>query len=274
MDTQELDDIRLLLTEVVDELGPVAVMTALRDCDDTIVDFRYDYVNPAFCQTVGESAEALLGNRLLELYPSHVELGLFDAYCDVVDTGEPFVSELPWFDERNVQAYLEVRVTRFRDGYLMSGQDITARKMAEQAQHMLDTTLHADPRSEPVPPTPPARPEPAVAHRPAWRAWWRCGAGRPGGGHPASASRGTSPTARCSCAAPPTATRCPSRSPRTGCDRPSGGPRRAGSRRRAPRVLPSTNSRTDGRQLAFTVLHEDAVLRGRRVDGWSSGAVS
>lgn len=166
MDTQELDDIRLLLTEVVDELGPVAVMTALRDCDDTIVDFRYDYVNPAFCQTVGESAEALLGNRLLELYPSHVELGLFDAYRDAVDTGEPFVSELPWFDERNVQAYLEVRVTRFRDGYLMSGQDITARKMAEQAQHMLDTTLHADPRSEPVPPTPPARPEPAVAQLP------------------------------------------------------------------------------------------------------------
>jgi hypothetical protein len=148
--TQELDDLRVLLTEVVDQLGPVAVTTALRDCDDTIVDFRYDYVNPAFCQTVGEPAEALLGNRLLELYPSHVELGLFDAYCDVVDTGEPFVNELPWFDERNVQAYLEVRVTRFRDGYLMSGQDITARRMAEQAQHMLDTTLHADaPRASP-----------------------------------------------------------------------------------------------------------------------------
>jgi hypothetical protein len=26
---------------VVDHLGPVAVMTALRDADDTIVDFRY-----------------------------------------------------------------------------------------------------------------------------------------------------------------------------------------------------------------------------------------
>lgn len=151
--TQQLDDTRCLLIEVVDRLGPVAVMTALRDCDDTIVDFRYDYVNPSFCQTVGEPAEALLGHRLLELYTSHVELGLFDAYCDVVDTGEPFVSELPWFDERNVQAYLEVRVTRFRDGYLMSGQDITARRMAEQAQHMLDTTLHADPPPESAPAT-------------------------------------------------------------------------------------------------------------------------
>jgi hypothetical protein len=42
VEDQRTADIRLLLTEVVDELGPVAVMTALRDEDDTIVDFRYD----------------------------------------------------------------------------------------------------------------------------------------------------------------------------------------------------------------------------------------
>jgi PAS domain S-box-containing protein len=271
MDTQELDDIRLLLTEVVDELGPVAVMTALRDCDDTIVDFRYDYVNPAFCQTVGESAEALLGNRLLELYPSHVELGLFDAYRDAVDTGEPFVSELPWFDERNVQAYLEVRVTRFRDGYLMSGQDITARKMAEQAQHMLDTTLHADPRSEPVPPT--RRPGP-TRRRPA--------AGREHGRGVVPVDRAVGTGFR---GVPPRrlGARAPHHRPRRAARVVPPGPGAPGPAEgldglvigvEHPRVLPSTNSRTDGRQLAFTVLHEDAVLRGRRVDGWSSGAVS
>jgi hypothetical protein len=133
-------------------------MTALRDADDTIVDFRYEYVNPAFCRTIGESADALVGHRLLELYPSHVDLGLFDAYCDVVYTGEPYVAELPWFDERNVQAYLEVRVTPFRDGYLMSGQDVTARTLAEQAQRLLGTTRatgvaepEATPEHEPSP---------------------------------------------------------------------------------------------------------------------------
>lgn len=173
MQDQELDT-GLLLAEVVDQLGPVAVMTALRDSDDTIVDFRYDYVNPAFCHTVGEPAEALLGNRLLELYPSHVELGLFDAFCDVVDTGEPFMSELPWFDERNVQAYLEVRVTRFRDGYLLSGQDVTARTMGEQAQRLLD-------RAQPSPPEqggtsaeePPALVPPAPASAAEVEVWVR-----------------------------------------------------------------------------------------------------
>ncbi|MEI2699915.1 MAG: PAS domain-containing protein [Microthrixaceae bacterium] len=124
--------------ELLLHLGPVAVTSALRDSDDTIVDFRYDLVNPAFCEVVGESADTLLGRGLLELYPSHVELGLFDAYCAVVETGAPYISELPWFDERNVHAFLEVRVVRFRDGYLMTGRDITAAKMGEQVRRIFE----------------------------------------------------------------------------------------------------------------------------------------
>lgn len=134
------EDRQHLLAEVVERLGPVAVMTALRDADDTIVDFRYDYVNPAFCETVGEHADTLTGQHLLELYPSHRELGLFDAYCDVVYTGEPYVAELPWFDERNVKAHLEVRVVPFRDGYLMTGRDVTMDRLGEQVQEVFETS--------------------------------------------------------------------------------------------------------------------------------------
>jgi PAS domain-containing protein len=133
-------DLQLLLAEVVERLGPVAVMTALRDADDTIVDFRYEYVNPAFCETVGETPDTLEGQRLLELYPSHRDLGLFDAYCDVVDTGEPYVAELPWFDERNIKAHLEVRVVPFRDGYLLTGRDVTMDRLGEQVQEVFDTS--------------------------------------------------------------------------------------------------------------------------------------
>jgi PAS domain-containing protein len=136
----ERPDLQLLLAEVVERLGPVAVMTALRDADDTIVDFRYDYVNPSFCETVGESPDTLEGQRLLQLYPSHRELGLFDAYCDVVDTGEPYVAELPWFDERNIKAHLEVRVVPFRDGYLLTGRDVTMDRLGEQVQDVFDSS--------------------------------------------------------------------------------------------------------------------------------------
>jgi hypothetical protein len=158
MDVQDEETTRTLLAEVLEQLGPVAVMTALRDADDTIVDFRYEYVNPAFCAALGETSEALVGNRLLELYPSHLDLGLFDAYCDVVYTGVPYVSELPWFDERNAHAYFEVRVTPFRDGYLLSGQDVTARTLAEQAQRMLHTAERSTPDATAAPPANPDQP--------------------------------------------------------------------------------------------------------------------
>jgi PAS domain S-box-containing protein len=128
------------LAEIIDQLGPVAVMTAIRDADGTITDFRYDFVNPAFCQTLGEPAEVLEGSGMIELYPSHTELGLFDAYRRVVETGEPFVSELPWFDERNVRAFLEVRATRFRDGFILTGRDVTAAKLAERVTQIFDSS--------------------------------------------------------------------------------------------------------------------------------------
>ena len=129
-----------LLAELVDRLGPVAVMAAVRDDDGTIVDFRYRLVNEAFARTLHEPVEVLVGARLLELYPSHVELGLFDAFCRVVDTGEPYVSELPWFDERNLRAFLEVQVTRFHDGYLLTGRDITEAKLAERVTRIFESS--------------------------------------------------------------------------------------------------------------------------------------
>ncbi len=128
-----------LVTEVIDRLGPVAVMESVRDADATIVDFTYRLVNHSFARTLHESVETLVGARLLELYPSHLELGLFDAYREVVETGVPFTGELPWFDERNVRAFLEVHVTRFRDGYLMIGRDITEAKMATEVARIFES---------------------------------------------------------------------------------------------------------------------------------------
>lgn len=107
------------------------------------VDFRYQLVNEAFARTLGEPVDVPLGSCLLELYPSHVELGLFDAYCRVVETGEPYVCELSWFDERDLRAFLEVHVTAFHDGYLMTGSDVTEAKMGEQVSQIFDSSEHA-----------------------------------------------------------------------------------------------------------------------------------
>lgn len=129
-----------LLADLLDLLGPVAVMTSVRASDGRIVDFRYRLVNKAFARAVGEPVDVLAGARLLDLYPSHVELGLFDDYCRVVETGEPYVRELPWFDERNLRAFLEVEIRAFQDGYVVTGRDITEAKMAEQVTRIFDSS--------------------------------------------------------------------------------------------------------------------------------------
>lgn len=135
-----------LCAEVIEHLGPLAVMASIRDVDDQIVDFRYEMVNSSFSKAVREPADVLLGARLLELYPSHVELGLFDAYRRVVDTGEPYVGELPWFDERNVRGSFDIRATKFGDGYLVQGWDVTEAKLEEQLND-LHSALDAMPAS-------------------------------------------------------------------------------------------------------------------------------
>lgn len=129
-DTGNLND--EAFREIVDSLDAIWVMSAVRDDEGRIVDFRYEYVNPAGVRLLGEQRDDVVGHRLLELYPSTVELGIFDTYRSVVETGEELVSELPWFDERHVHGLFEVRITRFGDGYLGWARDISEAKRAER----------------------------------------------------------------------------------------------------------------------------------------------
>jgi diguanylate cyclase (GGDEF)-like protein len=110
----------------------LVVMEAVRDERGGIVDFTYEQVNAAFCGLVGEERPALIGSRLLELFPSHRDLGLFDAYVEVVDSGVPLVMELPWFSERNVHAFIEVTATPFDDGFIATGRDVTERRLRDE----------------------------------------------------------------------------------------------------------------------------------------------
>ena len=53
----------------------LATLASVRDESGRIIDFRYEYVNNQFCALVGLGEPELLGQRLCELFPAHVELG-------------------------------------------------------------------------------------------------------------------------------------------------------------------------------------------------------
>jgi PAS domain S-box-containing protein len=120
--------------EALDE--PFFWMSAVRDPAGRVVDFTYRYCNRAALELLGRRREEVLGRRLLELFPSHLTNGLFDAYARVTETGEPLRYEFA-FDEGGVAGEFEVVVSRVGDGYVLAGHDIGERKRLEREQERL-----------------------------------------------------------------------------------------------------------------------------------------
>src|SRR4051812_36562170 len=106
-------------------------MGAVRDATGRIVDFEYRYCNRTALALLGRHREGDVGQRLLDLFPSHRTNGLFDAYVQVVETGESLRYEFA-FDEGGVTGEFEVVVSRSRDGYVLAGHDISDRKRLER----------------------------------------------------------------------------------------------------------------------------------------------
>ena len=106
-------------------------MRALRSASGRIVDFEYLYCNRAALAVLGRRREEVIGRHLLELFPSHLTDGLFDAYVRVTETGAPLRYEFS-FDEGGVAGDFEVVVSRHGDGYVLAGHEIGARKRRER----------------------------------------------------------------------------------------------------------------------------------------------
>ena len=122
------DDIRLSL-EALDEA--FFHMRSVRDDSQRIIDFEYRYCNAAALAVLGRSRDEVIGRRLLELFPSHQSVGLFDAYVQVTESGKPLRYEFA-FDEDGVVGEFEVVVCRLGDGYVLAGHDISKRKQQER----------------------------------------------------------------------------------------------------------------------------------------------
>jgi len=89
---------RAIRTSVENLLDCFGIYTSVRDQSGRIIDFSIEYVNAAACTNKGMTQSEQIGKRLLELLPSNYEAGLFEEYCQVVETGEPFKEALVYAD--------------------------------------------------------------------------------------------------------------------------------------------------------------------------------
>lgn len=124
---------RISVENLLDCFG---VYSAVRDDSGSIVDFRIEYLNKAACVNYRMTKEELIGKYLCELLPAHRETGLFDKYCQVVETGKPLKEESLRYEDvynnRRFSRAFDIKVTKLGDGFAAAWRDVTDRKHAEQ----------------------------------------------------------------------------------------------------------------------------------------------
>ncbi|MBK6686714.1 MAG: PAS domain S-box protein [Deltaproteobacteria bacterium] len=138
---QEQGDLNVSLLE--GSPSGIMALRSIRDQSGAIVDFQIERINPRACQILSAPATQLLGRRLLELSPQHVENGLFAAYSRVVERGEVLDHEHPYSSPRVAPSWFHSIALRVGDGFAITFQDITARRQAELARQESEVRLLA-----------------------------------------------------------------------------------------------------------------------------------
>jgi len=124
---------------------PVGLLWAIREAGE-VVDFAFGYGNPAMVSGFRIPAETPDRYTLLEALPRMRGSHAFDAYVDVCDRGEPWVSEVtydtPFGDGYMLGTFLH-RAARIGDGVIVFLHDVTAsRRMETELVAYADVVAH------------------------------------------------------------------------------------------------------------------------------------
>jgi PAS domain S-box-containing protein len=115
-------------------LDGFSVLRSIRNEQGKIIDFEWEYVNPTAANILRPVCPNVVGQRLLEILPSHQNNGLFDKYVEVVETG--IAHDLEFFsDQEPIFRWFRNMAVKLQDGVAVSFSDITERKQIEEELH-------------------------------------------------------------------------------------------------------------------------------------------
>ncbi|WP_026462301.1 PAS domain S-box protein [Adhaeribacter aquaticus] len=107
----------------------VVVLKSVRDAAENIVDLEYILGNKVFNDFYKTTDQ--IEKSLLKLFPGTKESGLFQRYVSVIETGVSFSTET-YYNFDNLELWLNLTVVKLEDGCVLTYEDITARKKAEE----------------------------------------------------------------------------------------------------------------------------------------------
>lgn len=112
-------------------LHGIMAFTSVRDDKGEIIDFTYQMVNKIAAQLTEKDLSELIDNTLLSVIPGNKESGLFDAYKNVVNTGEPMF-KIIYYNYDHLEKWLSISAVKNHDGFIVTFSDISEIKGNEQ----------------------------------------------------------------------------------------------------------------------------------------------
>jgi len=119
---------------VAQDMSPdgFTILHPVRDASNRVIDFAWVYENAAIARLNGTDPAAVVGRRLLDLFPGHRGTTFFEAYQRVAESGEPCVFEQGYSGESLPHPiWFRIVVVPMEEDLAILAQDITERKTTE-----------------------------------------------------------------------------------------------------------------------------------------------
>ncbi|HEX6889324.1 MAG TPA: CHASE3 domain-containing protein, partial [Chryseolinea sp.] len=120
---------QMTLRKILDHsLNGIMAFSSIRNHENKIEDFTWILANTVSITATGLASEEFIGKRLLLTMPESRSNGLFDSYCEVVETGVPRQFEHHQLNAKG-DKWIHVTVVKLEDGCIVTFSDITERKL-------------------------------------------------------------------------------------------------------------------------------------------------
>ena len=107
------------------------MMTAVKDKQGEVIDFKIIEINDAACEQLNMTREQLMNGLICDLFPVNKQGGFFEQYKEVYETGVAIEQEYYIPEGMTGTGWFYHQVVKTRDGVVIINRDITQRKQFE-----------------------------------------------------------------------------------------------------------------------------------------------
>ncbi len=128
------ENINLLRTSAEALLQPFVILSPVKSDDNTVIDFKYRYINNATVEYNEISKRDTIGKTVLELFPNHKENGVFDALVSVYKTGNSWKDTISYSGNAGskfMNGEFIMSASKIDDGLVVTWEDMTKLKNIE-----------------------------------------------------------------------------------------------------------------------------------------------